>query len=95
MIAFYGGGSGGYYIYDITDLENPALVVSLTGISGVGFGHTFTPTSDGRYVIAESEYQYAPLRIFDLKPALDGEVQNIRTPCGRLDRRLAKPGTQP
>jgi len=31
-------------------------------------------------VIAETEYQYAPLRIFDLKPALDGEVSNIRNP---------------
>jgi len=77
---FYGGGTGGYYVYDVTDLENPSLVVSLTGISGVGFGHTFTPSPDGRYVIAETEYQYAPLRIFDLKPALDGETKNIRRP---------------
>ncbi len=77
---FYGGGTGGYYVYDITDLENPSLVVSLTGISGVSRGHTFTPSPDGRYVIAETEYQYAPLRIFDLQPALDGEVQNIRRP---------------
>lgn len=77
---FYGGGTGGYYVYDITDLENPSLVVSLTGVSGVQFGHTFTPTPDGRYVIAETEYQYAPLRIFDLQPALDGETKNIRRP---------------
>jgi len=77
---FYGGGSGGYYVYDITDLENPELVVSLTGINGVTRGHTFTPGPNGRYVIAETEYQYAPLRIFDLKPALDGEVTNIRSP---------------
>ena len=77
---FYGGGTGGYYVYDITDLENPSLVVSLTGINGVTRGHTFTPSPDGRYVIAETEYQYAPLRIFDLQPALDGEVQNIRSP---------------
>ncbi len=77
---FYGGGTGGYYVYDITDLENPSLVVSLTGINGVSRGHTFTPSPDGRYVIAETEYQYAPLRIFDLQPALDGEVQNIRNP---------------
>ncbi len=40
---FYGGGTGGYYVYDITDLENPAMLVSLTGISGVTRGHTFTP----------------------------------------------------
>ncbi len=77
---FYGGGTGGYYVYDITDLENPSLIVSLTGITGVTRGHTFTPTPDGRYVIAETEYQYAPLRIFDLQPALDGETQNIRQP---------------
>ena len=31
-------------------------------------------------MIAESEYQYAPLRIFDLQPALEGEVTNIRSP---------------
>ncbi|MFQ5742716.1 MAG: LVIVD repeat-containing protein [Acidobacteriota bacterium] len=77
---FYGGGTGGYYVYDITDLENPQLLVSLTGINGVERGHTFTPSPDGRYVVAETEYQYAPLRIFDLKPGLDGEVQNIRQP---------------
>ena len=77
---FYGGGTGGYYVYDITDLQNPQLVVSLTGVSGVNYGHTFTPSPDGRYVIAETEYQAAPLRIFDLQPALDGEVTNISTP---------------
>jgi hypothetical protein len=77
---YYGGGTGGYYIYDVTDLRDPQLRISLSGISGVQYGHTFTPSSDGRYVIAETEYQYAPLRIFDLQPALDGEVTNIRQP---------------
>ena len=79
---FYGGGTGGYYVYNITDLEQPELLVSLTGIQGVRYGHTFTPTPDGRYVIAETEYQYAPLRIFDLKPGLDGEVETISKPIG-------------
>ncbi len=77
---FYGGGLGGYFVYNITDLQQPELLVSLTGINGVRNGHTFTPTPDGRYVIAETEYRYAPLRIFDLKPALDGDVSNIRNP---------------
>ncbi len=77
---FYGGGTGGYYVYNITDLEKPQLLVTLTGISGVRSGHTFTPTPDGRYVIAETEYQYAPLRIFDLEPGLSGEVENISRP---------------
>ena len=31
-------------------------------------------------MIAETEYQYAPLRIFDLQPALDGERTNINRP---------------
>ena len=77
---FYGGGTGGYYVYNVTDLENPELLVSLTGIRGVEYGHTFTPSADGRYVVAETEYRYAPLRIFDLQPGLDGEVANINRP---------------
>ena len=77
---FYGGGTGGYYVYNVTDLQAPELVVTLTGVRGVTFGHTFTPSPDGRYVVAETEYQFAPLRVFDLKPALDGEVTNINRP---------------
>lgn len=77
---FYGGGNDGYYIYDISDIKNPELRITLTGISGVSWGHTFTPSPDGRYVVSESEYQYSPLRIFDLQPALNGDVTNIRQP---------------
>ncbi|MFT4604134.1 MAG: hypothetical protein ACI9W4_000862 [Rhodothermales bacterium] len=77
---FYGGGTGGYYVYDISDLQHPEMLVSLMGVRGVDWGHTFTPSPDGRYAVAEVEYRYAPLRIFDLKPALDGEVTNISNP---------------
>ena len=77
---FYGGGTGGYYVYDVTELENPELLVSLTGIDGVRRGHTFTPSPDGRYAVTETEYRYAPLRIFDLKPGLDGVTRVIRRP---------------
>ena len=77
---FYGGGTGGYYIYDVSDVAAPELRITLTGVSGVNYGHTFTPSPDGRYVIAETEYQYAPLRIFDLQPALEGERTNINSP---------------
>jgi hypothetical protein len=77
---FYGGGAGGYYVYDITSLDDMTLVASVTGVPGVTWGHTVTPTPDGRYIVGETEYQYAPLRIFDLKPALDGEVATVRLP---------------
>ena len=77
---FYGGGTGGYYVYDVTDVEDPTLVVSMTGVSGVRFGHTVTPSPDGRFVVAETEYRHAPLRIFDLEPALESGQQIVRRP---------------
>jgi len=79
---FYGAGAGGYYVYDITSIAEPKLLASVIGAAGIPFGHTFTPTPDGRYAVAEVEYQYAPLRIFDLKPALDGQVKTISRPIG-------------
>ncbi len=79
---FYGAGSGGYYVYDVTDLQNPKLVTSVTGVAGMTNGHTFTPEPTGRYAIIESEYMYAPLRIVDLKPGLDGTVKTISRPIG-------------
>ena len=78
----YGAGTGGYYVFDITDVTNPKLLTSVTGISGVGYGHTFTPDATGRYAVTEVEYRYAPLRIFDLKPGLDGNVKTISRPVG-------------
>lgn len=93
---FYGGGTGGYYVYDMSDIPTPdeldsrpdslspteafPLLTSVTGVPGVRSGHTFTPGPNGRYVVAETEYQYAPLRIFDLRPGLEGEVETIDSP---------------
>ncbi|MEK9509528.1 hypothetical protein WI460_15125 [Gemmatimonadota bacterium Y43] len=77
---FYGGGTGGYYVYDVTDVGDPSLVMSMTGVSGVRYGHTVTPSPDGRYVVAETEYRHAPLRIFDLEPAFESGAQNVRQP---------------
>ncbi|MGA0254252.1 MAG: hypothetical protein EBR20_05725 [Bacteroidetes bacterium] len=77
---FYGGGTGGYYVWNVTDVAKPTMEFEMTGIQGVQWGHTFTPSPDGRYAVTETEYQYAPLRMFDLKPGMDGEVENIRRP---------------
>lgn len=71
---FYGGGGSGYYVYNITDLANPELLATILGVPGVSWGHTFTPTPDGNFAIGETEFQYQPLRIFDLRPALSGEA---------------------
>jgi len=42
--------------------------------------HTFTPSPDGRYAVTETEYQYTPLRIWDLEAGQTGKTQNIDTP---------------
>ena len=77
---FWGGGRGGYFVFDITDLQDPELLVTITGVSGVNNGHTFTPSPDGRYAVGETEYQYAPLRIYDLGTAMDAGRTTIRRP---------------
>ena len=78
----YAAGGGGYYVFDVTNLAEPRLLTTITGVAGVDWGHTFTPTPDGRYAIAETEFQYQPLRVFDLRPGLDGSVKNITRAVG-------------
>jgi hypothetical protein len=78
----YAAGGGGYYVIDITDLQNPKVLSSVTGVSGMSSGHTFTPDPTGRYAVIESEYQYAPLRIVDLKPRGDTLAHVVSRPIG-------------
>ncbi len=81
---FYGAGRGGYYIFDISHIgsEEPKLITSIVGSAGIASGHTFTPTPDGKFAVTETEYEFAPLRIFDLQPGLEGKVQAITFPVG-------------
>ncbi len=76
---FYGAGTGGYHVFDVTSPESPSLLTSVTGIPGVVDGHTFTPTPDGLFALGmpEPTYQHSPIRIFDLRPGLEGERQTI------------------
>jgi hypothetical protein len=78
---FYGAGWAGYFAYDITRPESPKLVATITGVSGVDLAHTFMVDPTGRYAVTETETQYQPIRIFDLKPALDSN-RNISRPIG-------------
>ena len=81
---FYGAGSGGGLVYDVTRPEDPKLLTSVTGVAGVSDAHTFVPTSDGRYVLQEAlpTYQHSVVRVFDLKPGLEGQVKTISRPIG-------------
>ena len=76
---FYGAGLGGYSVWDVTKPEAPKQMFTITGL-GMDLAHTFTPSPDGRYAVTETEYQYTPLRIWDLEAGQTGKTQNIDTP---------------
>ncbi|MEP6591797.1 MAG: hypothetical protein ABJC19_11495 [Gemmatimonadota bacterium] len=74
--AFYGAGLGGYSAWDVTKPEAPTQLFTITGL-GFDIAHTFTPSPDGNYAVTETEYQYTPLRIWDLKDGQDGKRKNL------------------
>ena len=76
---FYGAGLGGYSVWDVTKPEAPKQMFTITSL-GMDVAHTFTPSPDGKYAVTETEYQYTPLRIWDLTPGQTGKTQNIDQP---------------
>jgi hypothetical protein len=76
---FYGAGLGGYSVWDVTQVETPKQLFTITSL-GLDLAHTFTPSPDGRYAVTETEYQYTPLRIWDLQDGQSGKTKNIDQP---------------
>jgi hypothetical protein len=76
---FYGAGLGGFSVWDVTKPEAPTQVFTITSF-GQDIAHTFTPSPDGKFAVTETEYQYTPLRIWDLQAAQDGKMPNVDTP---------------
>ncbi|HKI95588.1 MAG TPA: hypothetical protein VJ992_09890 [Gemmatimonadales bacterium] len=76
---FYGAGLGGYSVWDISDVANPKQMFTITGL-GMDIAHTFTPSPDGHYAVTETEYQYTPLRVWDLTDGQNGTTQNLDLP---------------
>jgi hypothetical protein len=79
---FYGASIRGYNVYDVSKPEEPKLITTIQGAAGVEVAHTFQATPDGRYAVTQTEYQYSPVRFWDLKPGLDGTVKAISRPIG-------------
>jgi hypothetical protein len=73
---FYGAGLGGFSAWDVTKPEAPVQLFTMTGL-GQDVAHTFTPSPDGNIAVTETEYQYTPLRIWDLKAAQEGTQKNV------------------
>jgi hypothetical protein len=76
---FYGAGTGGYFIYDVTRIAAPKLITTVTAL-GVPAGGAFVPTPDGHFGIGQTEYQYAPLRMFDLRTG--NSSAEVKRPVG-------------
>ena len=76
---FYGAGLGGYSAWDVTHPEAPIQLFTITGM-GLDIAHTFTPSPDGNYAVTETEYQYTPLKVWDLREGQDGTRKNLDLP---------------
>jgi hypothetical protein len=76
---FYGAGLGGYSVWDVTHPETPTQLFTITSF-GLDLAHTFTPSPDGKYAVTETEYQYTPLRVWDLTEGQSGQKKNLDTP---------------
>ncbi len=74
----YAAGGGGYFVYDFSDLSEVRQLTSISS-AAVQRGRAVVPTPDGRHVLTLAEYRTAPVRIFDLQPALDGTLPRLRT----------------
>ncbi len=86
---FYGGGPetsplGGNFVYDVTDPKNPKLLASIIAQASMqSGGHTFVATPDGRYGFTiMTSLGHQPIRIWDMKDALDGKTPVIKMPIG-------------
>lgn len=78
----YGAGYNGYYIYDVSVPEAPTLATSIVGVLGLQIAHTLTATPDAKYAVGQTEYVYSPVRIYDLRAGLAGQVQTISEEIG-------------
>lgn len=89
----YAAGPGGFHLYDVTQPTSPEWLGTLG--RGVIGGHTVVATSDSRYALTTNEMQHMPLRIWDIRPILDGETDWIRERPGWVGSWIADWRTVP
>ena len=77
----YAAGSGGYYVMDITNVQDPSPLASVSS-AAVEIGHSISATPDGTHLVTGAGYRTAPMRIFDLRPVFEGTVPRVRVAAG-------------
>ncbi len=74
---FYGAGTNGFHIYDVSVPEEPTHLGSISQFFGVQRGHTVQATPDGRYALTQMEQMHSPTMIWDLGPILEGATEHL------------------
>ncbi len=74
----YVAGRGGYAVLDLATGETLALVSD----AAVQLGTSISATPDGTHLVTTANYRTAPVRIYDIRPVLDGTISQVRTPVG-------------
>lgn len=77
----YVAGAGGYFVYDISA---PAASTLMTWVNSaaVQTGIQVQASPDATQLVTTTNYASAPIRIFDLRPAFDGTISQVRTAVG-------------
>ncbi|MEO0559460.1 MAG: hypothetical protein AAF170_14890 [Bacteroidota bacterium] len=77
----YTARTGGYGVVDVTDPASPTPITSVSSAAvQVGVGVQAFP--DGSHLVTTANYPTAPIRLFDLRPALSGEISQTRVAVG-------------
>ena len=71
----YLAGAGGYYVFDITSLDSPRLLVTIHS-AAVQRGRVMAPVADGEHALTLASYRTAPMRVFSLSQ------ERVRTAVG-------------
>jgi len=80
---FYGASQPvGAYVIDVTRPEEPRLLTSIACAHGITRDHTIQVSPDGRWAVVDGHLRYNPIRLYDLQPGLEGEVEMIQRPVG-------------
>jgi hypothetical protein len=77
----YVAAAGGYFVFDISDTAAPALLTWVNS-AAVQNGISVQASPDAATIVTTTDYASAPVRIFDLRPALDGTISQVRTASG-------------
>lgn len=77
----YMAAAGGYFVFDVSDVTAPELLTWVNS-AAIQNGTDVQASPDATTIVTTTDYASSPVRIFDLRPALDGSISQVRTASG-------------